>query len=358
MKPRRPLDLTPVFDDPDDFARLVRTNGPFPSLQQRVMQSAVESAAITSEWITDEMIAETRAGGTKSVAVSASYRSFWARLGKPLRDDAAWLLDYDRFFAAARRLYSDDGIVVRPDEIYVNVQVPQRTRFGSAHVDIPKFRGMERREFPVWLLTTMRRSELFEHWRVPVATAVCWFYDGPGGTYTYWPEGPHAAPSQTVHPFSNTAVVGENDTMFHRGDGFASTGEQAPDGLTLDCVCEPVGDDARTWQIREGDRVLATYDAARVRIALSWSAEVYVDEAARRVADQHSDDLDLDTVVDTFVVDLQARGQAVERPDDPLHDIDFVARLARTYRVMPTDYPTVEETEAVARVEAAIGAEI
>jgi hypothetical protein len=354
MKPRPPLALAPVFDDPERFAHLVRTNGPFPSLQQRVMQSAVESAAITSEWVTDEMIADARAGGSKSIAIGASYRSYWARLGQPLRDDAAWLLDYDRFFGAARQLFDDDAVVVRPDEIYVNVQVPQRARFGSAHVDIPKFRGMGRREYPVWLLTTMRRSELFERWRVPVATAVCWFYDGPGGTYTYWPEGPHGAPRQTVHPFTNTAVVGENDTMFHRGDGFA-VDVPGPVGLTLDCVCEPIGADARSWQIREEDHVLATYDAAQVRIALSWSAEVYVDEVARRLADDHDDDLDLDTVVDMFVADLDARGHDAARPADPLRDIDFIARLARTYRVLPTHYPTVEETEAVARVQAAIG---
>jgi hypothetical protein len=93
-----------------------------------------------------------------------------------------------------------------------------------------------------------------------------------------------------------------------------------------------------------------------VRVALSWSAEVYVDDVARRVADEHTDDLDLDTVVDTFVADLHQRGQSVARPDDALHDIDFFAHLARTYRVLPTQYPTVEETDAVARVEAAIGA--
>jgi hypothetical protein len=355
MKPRPPLDLAPVFDDPSVFTRLVLENGPFPSLQQRVMQSAVESAAITSEWVTDEMIADARAGGTKSLAISASYRAYWARMGRPLRDDTAWLVAYGRFFDAARRLFDDDQVVVRPDEIYVNVQVPQRTRFGSAHVDIPKFRGMGRRDYPVWLLTTMRRSELFERWRVPVATAVCWFYDGPGGTYTYWPDGPYATPRQTAHPFTNTAVVGENDTMFHRGDGIAGPGEEAPDGLTLDCVCEPV-DGGRAWQIREGDRVLARYDAARVRVALSWSAEVYVDEAARRAADEHLDDLGLDTVVDMFVADLQRRGHAVDRPADPLHDIEFIALLARTYRVLPTQYPTAEETDAVARAEAAIGA--
>jgi hypothetical protein len=184
---------------------------------------------------------------------------------------------------------------------------------------------------------------------------VCWFYDGPGGTYTYWPGGPYETPCQTVHPFANSAVVGENDTMFHRGDGFAAPGEEAPGGLTLDCVCEPL-DDGRAWQIREGDQVLARYDAARVRVALSWSAEVYVDDDARRTADDHLDDLDLDTVVDTFVADLRARGHAIDRPADPRHDIDFIAMLGRTYRVMPTRYPTADETEAVARVEAAIGA--
>jgi hypothetical protein len=344
-----------VFDDPSAFFDLVHTNGPFPSLQQRVMQSAVESAAITSEWVTDEMIADARAGGTKSITISASYRAYWARLGRPLRHDASWLIDYERFSDAARRLFDDDRVVVRPDEIYVNVQVPQPTRAGSAHVDIPKFRGMGRREYPVWLLTTMRRSGLFEHWRVPVATAVCWFYDGPGGTYTYWPDGPTAPPSRTAHPFTNTAVVGENDTMFHRGDGFARSGEEAPEGLTLDCICEPI-DGGRAWQIREGERVLARYDGARVRVALSWSAEVYIDESSRRVADEHLDDLDLDTVVDTFVADLRRRSHPVDRPDDALHDIDFIALLARNYRVMPTQYPTADETAAVARQEASIGA--
>jgi hypothetical protein len=299
------------------------------------------------------MVADARAGGTKSIAISASYRAYWARLGRPLRDDAAWIVDYERFHDAARRLFDDERVIVRPDEIYVNVQVPQRTRYGSAHVDIPKFRGMGRREYPVWLLTTMRRSELFERWRVPVATAVCWFYGGPGGTYTYWPDGPYETPRQTTHPFANTAVVGENDTMFHRGDGFAEPGEEAPAGLTLDCVCEPL-EGGTAWQIREGDRVLARYDAARVRIALSWSAEVYVDERARLVADDRLDDLDLDKVIDTFVADLRARGHKIDRPADVRHDIDFIALLARTYRVMPTQYPTADETQAVARVEAAI----
>jgi len=349
MQPRPPRLLDPVFDDPHEFLALVYRNGPFPSLQQRVMTNAVESAAITGEWVTDAMIARASAGAERSVAISASYRSYWARAGAPLRADAAWLLTHRRFLDAVRALFPESDPLVRPDEIYVNVQVPQQIRPGSAHVDIPKFRGIGRREFPVWLLTTMRRSALFEPWRVPVATAVCWFYDGPGGTYTYWPDGPDAPPRQTTHPFTNTAVVGENDTMFHRGDAIGPPDAAAPGGLTLDCVCEPLDTTAPArWRIRDADRVVAEYDAAQMRIALSWSAEVYVDDHARQVADEHRDDLTIEAVVDTFVHDLRARGQHVDHPVDPLHDVHFIARLARTYRVVPTLFPTAAETHAVA----------
>ncbi|HEV8298260.1 MAG TPA: hypothetical protein VGQ20_13210, partial [Acidimicrobiales bacterium] len=340
----------PVFDDPDAFWSLVATNGPFPSLQRRVMQSAVESAAITGEWVTPDMEAESRAGGAKTISVTASFRSYWMQAGRPLRDDAAWLARHEPFVASAKRLL--DATVVRPDEIYVNAQVPQSVHPGSCHVDIPKFRGMGRRDFPVWLLTTMRRSGLFDHWHIPVATAVCWFYDGPGGTYAYWPDGPDAPPRQTAHPFTNTAVVGENDTMFHRGDAAGSPGAEAPAGLTLDSELARI--DGSTWAVCDHGRELARYGAAEVRFALSWSAEVYADDTAVRIADEHLDNLDIDTVLDAFFADLDARGTPVDRTDDPLHDVGFIAALARAYRVVPSQFPTDAETDAVRRREALI----
>jgi hypothetical protein len=228
-------------------------------------------------------------------------------------------------------------------------------RVGSCHVDIPKFRGMGRREYPVWLLTTMRRSGLFDRWRIPVATAVCWFYEGPGGTYAYWPDGPDGAPRQTAHPFANTAVVGENDTMFHRGDAAGAPDSVAPVGVTLDSELAP-RDHATRWVIRDDDRDLAEYAAPEVRFALSWSAEVYVDDDARRVADEHLDDLALDTVLDSFWADLGTRGMAVAPSPDPLHDIGFIAALARAYRVVPTVFPTGAETDAVRERERLIRA--
>jgi hypothetical protein len=350
MIPRPPIPLDPAFPpvDLERFWHMVCTNGPFPSLQQKVMQSSVELAAITGEPVTDAMLADALTGQKRTLPVTASFRSYWARAGAPLRDDAAWLLEYRRFAEAARTMFGDTA-TIRPDEIYVNAQVPQPVRPGSSHVDIPKFRGMGRREFPVWLLTTMRRSGLFERWRIPVATVVAWFYDGVGGTYTYWPDGPDGAPGQTRHPFANTGIAGENDTMFHRGDAVGPTGSRAPGGLTLDSVLEPLDASASEWQVRDGVQVLGRYPRRDVRVVLSWSAEVCVDEAARRAVDEHLDDLGIDTVLTILAEDLGARGVAVGRPDRAwLTDQQFIAHLARQYRVVPRLFPTEAETLSVA----------
>lgn len=349
MVPRAPIAIDTVFSpgDAERFWRNVCDNGPFPALQQRqVMQSSVEMAAITGEPVTAEMLDDALAGRTRTLPISASFRAYWARAGAALRDDTAWLLAYERFVAAARQLFGPQA-TVRPDEIYVNAQVPQTVRTGSSHVDIPKFRGMGRREYPVWLLTTMRRSQLFERWRIPVATVVAWFYDGPGGTYTYWPEGPLAPPRQTRHPFTNTAVVGENDTMFHRGDSVGPAGAVAPRGLTTDCVLAPADAAGERWQIRDGARALGDYPRRDVRVVLSWSAEVCVDEYARRTVDEHLDDLDVSTVIDTVLRDLDDRGLHVHKSDDYLHDPRFIAQCARAYSIVPTVFPTREETLAI-----------
>src|SRR5690606_36260341 len=96
-RPRPPIVLDEVLDEPGRFWSLVASNGPFPSLQRKVMQSAVESAAITGEWATPEMEAESRAGGARSIEVSPSFRSHWLQGGRALRDGVEWLAVHEPF---------------------------------------------------------------------------------------------------------------------------------------------------------------------------------------------------------------------------------------------------------------------
>jgi predicted metal-dependent phosphotriesterase family hydrolase len=87
--------------------------------------------------------------------------------------------------------------------------------------------------------------------------------------------------------------------------------------------------------VREGDEAVHRADDADVRITVSWKAEIYADEADRRRMLDHSDDIDLDHVVDTLLADMRARGVEVERPTDPHHDEAWVTAVSSTYGRRP-----------------------
>ena len=62
----------------------------------------------------------------------------------------------------------------------------------------------------------MGHSRLFEKERVEIATAVAWFYRGKDGGFTYWPDGPDRPPRVHEGDLFNTAIMGDNDRMYHR----------------------------------------------------------------------------------------------------------------------------------------------
>lgn len=326
--PRKPVLLDNVFNDLDSIQALFARNAPYELLQGRrqVMASALEQAAIVGAPISQAMRATATHEDAKRLDLNPVFRGYWV-LGEPLVDGVEWILDHPGLHAAARALH--EARVVRPNEIYAHVVCPEPQPAKGPHIDIPNFRGMGRRDYPTWLLVNMRRSGLFDRWHVPVATAVIWFYEGPGGEYEYWADGPERPSRRTCSPFTNTAVVGENDTMFHQGHPPLS--EQPPPRLSLDCTLRMDSDS--TWSIFDGDAPLREYPRSDIRFALSWSAQVFPDESAARIADEHLDDLDIDVVVERFLSDLERRGVSCERPADPLHGADWVATLAQTYRV-------------------------
>jgi hypothetical protein len=59
-------------------------------------------------------------------------------------------------------------------------------------------------------------SGLFEEWRVAEAGGVFWSYQGRGGAYGYWPDGLDGPMRSEYPPFANSALVGDNNRMYHR----------------------------------------------------------------------------------------------------------------------------------------------
>lgn len=256
---------------------------------QRYFASDAEYAALSGESAVAPMM------------VAPVFRGNWATLGQA-DPDVAPLLTPPPFVDAARRLF--DGELVRPTTVYVNLTWQLPFPQGAGHTDIPVFRGLDRTRYPVTWLSIMGLSGLFEDVRLRIATAVAWFYPGADGGFEYWPQGPDGPSRIHEGRIENTAIVGDNDFMWHR---VRPTGNPR-DGMVRPSLDSELMREDSQWVVRDGERRLGTFGGNALRISLSWKALVFASDADRRRYDEHTDDIDLAEVVRRFDTDLRARG--------------------------------------------------
>lgn len=314
--PRSPVVLDRAFADPDAVRALVPRHAPYwPVL--RYAMSPSELAAV--------------GGNAEAVSTPPWFRGDWAYT-EPLVEGAEQVLANPIFREAAAKVF--DAAVVVPQVVYVNLMGPMPSS-GPPHIDVPAFRGLDRRQAPVWLLHVMHRSGLFAHYKIDIATAVAWFYEGEGGAFEYWPEGAEGNVVRLEAPLSNRAVVGDNDVMFHRVGAIGAPSAPAPEKASLESELRPLDAQASAWAIVDGERECIRYEADALRISVSWKAECFADESAARVWREHSDDLDLAHVVDRFLDAAAERGVAIERPEDLLHDTAFIEAVSGLYPLRP-----------------------
>ncbi len=309
--PRPPIVVTPAVDDPAAVRRLIDAHAPYWPVQ-RYFANGAEYAALSGK------------DASRGMIVAPVFRGNWAADGD-VRDGVAPLLANPRFVDAARRLF--DAEIVRPTTVYVNLTVQLPFPQGAGHTDVPVFRGFDRTRWPITFLTIMGVSGLFEDVRVKVATAVAWFYGGADGGFEYWPDGPDAPSRVHEGAIDDTAIVGDNDFMWHRVRPTGRVEDGMP-ALTLESALAGGG---AGWSIVDGERVVASFPRDRLRVSLSWKALVFASDADRRRHDDHTDDICLDEVLRRFVADLAARGIDVEPPADPVRDPGFIALLRDQY---------------------------
>jgi hypothetical protein len=313
--PRPPVLLDPAVDDPDEVRRLVDAHAPYWPVQ-RYFANGAEYAALSGN-------------DGAAMPVAPVFRGNWAVEGKAL-PGVEPLLHHAGFAEAARRLFGAE--LVRPQTVYVNLTWQLPFPQGAGHTDIPAFRGFDRSRYPITLLTIMGLSGLFEDVRAKIATVVAWFYAGSDGGFEYWPEGPER-PS-TIHEgrIDNTAIVGDNDFMWHR---VRPTG-RVEDGMLRLNLESQLRREADGWAIRDGERRLAAFGSEALRVSLSWKALVFESDAERALHDDHRDDIDLPEVLHRFGTDLAARGTPVSWPADPVRDPSVIRLLTDAYVRYPT----------------------
>ena len=149
----------------------------------------------------------------------------------------------------------------------VNVTAPMPA--GSIHVDVPSFRGADRDRYPMQLLQAMAASGLFEDWRVAEAAAVFWSYQGCGGAYDYWPDGLDGPMRSEYPPFTNSALVADNNRMYHR-IGWIGDPAIVPPVLFAAAQISHDADDG--WIISDTGRAPVRYHDRDIRISILWKA--------------------------------------------------------------------------------------
>lgn len=317
---RTPIEIDPAFGDRAVYAGLVRAGSPFFTVQ-RYLRNLSELASLSQA-----------GSGTSADAPMMVAPWFRGDLADRTAGSAGAraVLGHTPFVEAARALF---GLpVVVPVQLYLNLN-PPIPQLDPGHVDVPTFRGVDRTNTPVWLLAIMMKSGLFERWYVPTATAVAWCYDGEGGGFRFWPDGPDAPPVDRTCR-TDTALVGDNDRMFH-----AVLAVGSPRGLVrgMTLASTLVADDD-TYRVVEAGTTLATYARDEVRISVSWKALCFADEGARIRFDRNEDAIDHAEVVRVICADLAARGLDATPPREPLGDRSFVERLNAAYGFGPTAF--------------------
>ena len=336
--PRAPIALDSILEDASDVHTLVRTGSPYYSVQ-RYVENLDQLRALSE---TGQRDTADDAAHTRPMAVAPWFRGDWCVPGSKPVPGVERFLNHPALHAAAHQLMN--AAVVRPEQVYVNLN-PPLPKVDAGHVDVPCFRGATRARLPIWLLQVMHKSELFTRWYVPTATAVCWFYTGEGGGFTYWPDGPDAPPRSRPCQ-TNTALVGDNDFMFHAVEAVGGSERDVPIGLSLEATLEATDDGyalkdrARDADGHVMDEVVTRKHYARdeVRLSVSWKALCFATERDARRYDANEDALDDPQILATFAADLQARGVTFEAPTDlsPGPALTaFTALLTRTYRRAP-----------------------
>jgi hypothetical protein len=332
VRPPRILESVLATGQLETVWDLIRRHGPWDLILKHHFRSLEELVATTSGGSPPDPNASLES------FLTPTFRGFFAIGGVCLYPEAEPIF-YDRRFLAWARDFWGAGYC-QPGKLMFNVNGPAWNA-DPGHLDSPRFRGLSLANTPTWLLSVMGKSGLFQPWAIKLAEVIAWFQrDAESGGFTYWPDGPLAAPRRLAPPLWNRGVVTHNTAMYHRGESNGPPEQRAnPKGLAFDSTFSSDPESSDRWQIRTGEVVIARYTTDQLRLLVHWDAELYTDLADLEKHVDHLDDLTQDRVFETFAQDLRAKGVHFAMPSDPIRDPGFIAVLAQTYDVGPSHYP-------------------
>ena len=292
--------IEPAFADRERIRAMFERHAPYRAL-----------ASYAPEGLKDESREEAKR------PVLPWFRGDWALDGEPLVEGAELILHNRKFLEAARAAF--DTPLVYPEFVAVNINAPSPA--GRTHIDNPSFYGATRGDYPLPILRVMGFSGLFDAWRVVRASTLCWFYEGSGGSFDYWPDGIDGPMRTEQPPFGNVALCADTDRVYHRIGAIGNGDAELPQ-MSASAEIQP--DSRGNWTVLEDGEVRAIYPSHAIRFSILCKAEVRDD-------DSKPENLNLDRIMAIFRADLRHRGIDFHVPSDPSADTAWILLLQRIY---------------------------
>ena len=151
-------------------------------------------------------------------------------------------------------------------------------------------------------------------------TSIC---SGRGGAYDYWPDGLDG-PMRSEHPpFINSALVADNNRMYHR-IGWIGDPAAAPPVLSAAAKISHLADGG--WIISDTATTPVRYDDRDIRISILWKAQVRPGSESGTAAP-----LSPELIVEIISADLARRGVQAAGRASPLSDQHWLDLVHSTY---------------------------
>lgn len=309
----KPVTVDPAFADPDAAVDLCRDSAPYR------LASAVHKMAPTGKdlpW----------------------YRIFWAVQGKLLDPRAHDMFYNETFIEAAKESFGAEVIV--PVSLMNNINAPMMA--GEPHLDLAKFRGGDK--LPFDLLVAMAYSNLFHDWAVPQASGLVWFYDGKGGDFDHWPDGPDGGVQTVKAPQWNVGCVSDNEYMWHRIAGIGPTQDHlAPGRIHRDSLLH-ADETGGGWSLETGGERLA-FAKDEIRISILWKAYAFKNDAEYQRFLNKEHDLTIPQIVKMLNEDLKRRDMKLLDEDCDFtrnEDLTYVRKAFRAPKLSDDVRPVID----------------
>ncbi|WP_168187041.1 hypothetical protein [Williamsia sp. 1138] len=333
MTPTVPPEVISDIYSPDEIAVLfdvVRRKGPWRLIAAQHFATAEEYLAVSGPKNPD-----LKSKLTLSDLLTPTFRSYLGNFGIAYEDEV-----HDLYFSRKmlNMIKSIHGAkYATPQSFLFNLRAPAHS-YDAGHFDGSSWRGINSNNSPLWLISIMAKSGLFDEWEVKSGQVIAYYYNSDiDGGFTYWPEGPDLPPKRVPAPFWNNGFLTNNEKMFHRGEASGPRGRRTIPDLQLNSLISGEGDNE--WVIRNDGTEIARYEDDEMRFLFHYSAHVFDDLADVKRYVEHTDDLTVEKALGMILDDLKRRGEPVPESSDPMNDSGFIAALSSRYAMAPSEYP-------------------